>query len=90
MLFFGHSEPTDEEKQQAVKTLRERLSDGSQPVLEQLQKGGEAGPAGLDDHMMNRWLRAENFNVDKAEARLREHAVWRETEFPEGRVLEVG
>ena len=43
----------------------------------------------LDDMVLERWLRAENFDVDKAEKRLREHAIWREKEFPEGRVLEV-
>ena len=43
----------------------------------------------LDKTVLERWLRAENFDVDKAEKRLREHAIWRQREFPEGRVLEV-
>lgn len=43
----------------------------------------------LDDVTLERWLRAENFNVDRAEKRLRAHAIWRKEEFPEGRVLEA-
>lgn len=43
----------------------------------------------LDDTVLERWLRAESFNVDKAEKRLRAHALWRRDNFPEGRVLEV-
>ena len=43
----------------------------------------------LDEVTLERWLRAENFNVDKAEKKLRAHAIWRRDEFPEGRVLEV-
>ena len=43
----------------------------------------------LDDQTLLRWLRAENNSVEKAEKRLRKHAVWREETFPQGRVLEV-
>ncbi len=39
MVFgFGSAEPTEEEKQAAVKTLLERLNDGTQPVAEQLKE----------------------------------------------------
>jgi len=34
---FG-ADPTEEEKQTAVKTLLERLSDGTQPVSDQLKQ----------------------------------------------------
>lgn len=43
----------------------------------------------LDEAVLDRWLRAESFNVDKAEKRLRAHATWREAEYPEGKVLEA-
>ena len=46
-------------------TLREKLSDGTQPVEEQLRQGGEAGLNGLDDVTLRRWLRAENFDILK-------------------------
>ena len=53
-------------------------------------QGGEAGIAdSLDDYTLMRWLKAESNDVDKAESRLRKHAIWREENFPEGRVLEV-
>ena len=52
-------------------------------------QGGEAGMTCLDEATLERWLRAENFDVDKAEKRLRAHALWRRDEFPEGKVLEV-
>lgn len=90
MFGFGETPArTEEEEKQAVKTLRERLSDGSQPVEEQLRKGGEAGLQGLDEYTLDRWLSAEDYDIDKAEKRIRSHAEWREAEFPDGRVLEV-
>ena len=53
-------------------------------------QGGEAGIGdSLDDYTLMRWLKAESNDVDKAESRLRKHAIWREENFPEGRVLEV-
>jgi len=49
----------------------------------------QGGEGELDEVILNRWLKAENYNVEQAEKRLRAHAIWRQEEFPEGRVLEV-
>lgn len=89
---FGFSKSakvTDEEQKNLITSLRGRLSDGSQPVEEQLRAGGEVGLQGLDDVSLGRWLAAENWDIGKAEKRLRPHAVWRKSEFPDGRVSEV-
>lgn len=39
---------------------------------------------------LQRWLRAEKYDVGKAESRLRHHLHWRADYLPCGRVLEVG
>ena len=70
MFGFGsHSKLSEAEQEQAVLTLRQRLSDGTQPVEEQLRQGGEAGLNGLDDVTLRRWLRAEDFDIGKVLAR---------------------
>jgi hypothetical protein len=53
--------------------------------------GGEQGldeKGGLEKLLL-RFLRAEKYNVPKAEKRLREHAAWRKAFFPKGRIQEV-
>ena len=66
MFVFGsNSKLSEAEQEQAVLKLRESLSDGTQPVEEQLRQGGEAGLNDLDDITLRRWLRAENFDILK-------------------------
>ena len=94
MNLFGSSKPlTEDAKIKAADELRKRLAtNGSGPSVEvQLRQGGEPGllADGLDDDTLFRWLRAEDFNVSKAEARLRSHAAWRSSYVPQGRILEV-
>jgi len=43
MFVFGGVKVVDAEKKKAIKTLRERLSDGTQPVAEQLKQARENG-----------------------------------------------
>jgi len=45
---FG-ADPTEEEKQTAVKTLLERLSDGTQPVSDQLKQLAKEGDPKASD-----------------------------------------
>ncbi len=66
-------------------TLRERLQTPDGQVEADLIKGGEQ----LDEACLRRWLRADNWQLDKAEKRLRAHAKWRVTIAPNGRVDEV-
>lgn len=40
-------------------------------------------------HGIHRWLRAESYKLDEAEARLRAHAEWRASYVPKGRIDEV-
>ena len=89
---FGHKESTAEEKAAAVEELRRRLvSDpGTPPVLALLQKTHEAGIGDdWDDQTLSRWLTAETFNVNHAEARIRKHATWRAEYIPKGFILKV-
>ena len=44
--------------------------------------GGPSGP-------LARFLRAEKFNMQKAEKRLKGHAAWRADYVPSGRIFEV-
>lgn len=48
--------------------------------------GGMGGPSGP----LARFLRAEKFDVHKAEKRLRAHAAWRASYIPDGRISEAG
>lgn len=95
MTFFSSSKPLSAvEKQEAVSKLRAVLEarDGQPSVEELLRKGGEPGliqDQGLDDHTLSRWLRAESYNLKKAEARLRAHAQWRASYVPHGHILQV-
>lgn len=94
MTFFSSSKPLSAvEKQEAVSKLRAVLEarDGQPSVEELLRKGGEPGliqDQGLDDHTLSRWLRAESYNLKKAEARLRAHAQWRASYVPHGHILQ--
>ena len=47
--------------------------------------GGMGGPSGP----IARFLRAEKFDMQKAETRLRAHAAWRANYVPKGRISEV-
>jgi hypothetical protein len=69
---------------QLVATLRERLAQPDGAVERDLVQGGEQ----LDDACLRRWLRADNWVLDKAEKRLREHAKWRVNIAPNGRIDE--
>ena len=91
---FSSSKPVTEEAQhQAVSDLRQQLAPqaGEPSVEELLRTGGEPNliGEGLDEETLRRWLRAENFNVKKAGARLRAHATWRASYVPQGRILQV-
>jgi len=46
-------------------------------------------PEALSTSDLQRWLRAEKYDVGKAEGRLRTHIKWRADYLPHGRVLEV-
>lgn len=75
----------DTNQQQLLGTLRRRLqADGE--VERDLMQGGEA----LDDACLRRWLRADKWEVDRAEQRLRDHAKWRVGMAPNGRIDEDG
>ena len=94
MNIFSSAKPLSPDAQQeAVIKLRALLEpkDGEPSVEALLRKGGEPGliEDRLDDETLKRWLRAENFQISKAEARLRAHAQWRATYVPTGRIPEV-
>ena len=91
-LGFGHKEHTAEERVAAVQELRQRLTTnpGSPPALLQLQRTHEAGIGdGWDDQTLLRWLTAETFHVDRAEARIRKNAAWRAEYIPKGFILKA-
>jgi hypothetical protein len=71
------------DQQATLSTLRKRLDDGE--VERDLMQGGEV----LDDACMRRWLRADGWDVDRAEQRLRDHAKWRTAMAPNGCIEEV-
>ena len=92
-LGFGHKEHTAEERVAAVQELRQRLTTnpGNPSVLAQLQHTHEAGIGdGWDDQTLLRWLTAETFHVDRAEARIRKNAAWRAEYIPKGFILKAG
>ena len=91
-LFSSQKVHSEEEVQGAIRDLRTALTtSGGQSVFELLKRGGEPGLISdtFDDHTLARWLRAEEYNVRKAETRLRDHAAWRAQYVPKGRILEV-
>lgn len=77
--------PLDASQQQLLATLRQRL-DADGEVERDLMQGGEC----LDDACLRRWLRADKFELDSAEQRLRDHAKWRVAMAPNGCIDEVG
>ncbi|CAL8470169.1 g9711 [Coccomyxa elongata] len=88
LSLFKGSEVQDEEKAGSLKQLISNL-DGSD-VETKLRKGGEQGlqHEGGFEALLLRFLRAEKYNISKAEKRLREHATWRESFFPNGKLSE--
>ncbi|KAK9915876.1 hypothetical protein WJX75_005565 [Coccomyxa subellipsoidea] len=88
LSFLKGSEVQEEEKASALAQLTENIK-GSD-VEDNLRSGGEQGldeKGGLEKLLL-RFLRAEKYNVPKAEKRLREHAAWRKAFFPKGRIRE--
>lgn len=75
----------DTAQQQLLATLRDRLQAPDGEVQRDLVQGGEV----LDDACLRRWLRADKWEVDRAEQRLRDHAKWRVGMAPNGRIDEV-
>ena len=71
------------DQQATLSTLRKRLDDGE--VERDLMQGGEV----LDEACLRRWLRADGWDVDGAEQRLRDHAKWRTAMAPNGCIEEV-
>lgn len=70
------------QQQDLVTQLRERLGGNDGPTARLLRKGGEA----FDDGTLQRWLTSRKNNVQEAAQRLQEHAKWRSTYVPNGRI----
>ncbi|EIE25944.1 CRAL/TRIO domain-containing protein [Coccomyxa subellipsoidea C-169] len=88
LSFLKGSEVQEEDKASALKHLIKNIS-GSD-VEASLRSGGEQGlqdKGGLEALLL-RFLRAEKYNVPKAEKRLREHAEWRKVFFLNGSISE--
>lgn len=54
-------------------------------VVQQLQQGGEP----LNSAAVVRWLRSRNWELDAAEEAIAQHAAWRSSYFPKGRIAEA-
>ncbi|KAL3149954.1 hypothetical protein ABBQ38_013315 [Trebouxia sp. C0009 RCD-2024] len=82
--------PASSKHAQSLEELRQRISQ-DENVASQLRTGGEPGmlgTSGVDDQTLLRFLKAEKYNVSKAEQRLRSHAAWRKEYVPRGRIQE--
>ncbi|CAK0773230.1 hypothetical protein CVIRNUC_004043 [Coccomyxa viridis] len=89
MRAFLFGPEVHQDHQSALAELKDRFGEDSD-VEKALKRAGEPGlqDKGGWDVELARYLRAEKYNVQKAEKRLREQTVWRTEFFPKGEFTE--